>query len=70
MTEAKEANRTLVVCFIRQVSLSYKYDGQQQLTIDTDLAALRTFSRFLDMGTRHGRAAASRSTTAAMTPPN
>src|SRR5262249_22057629 len=37
-------------CFIRQVSLSYKYEGEKQLTIETDLAALRTFSRFLELG--------------------
>ena len=45
MELAKAQGRTLVVCFIRQVTLSYKYD--RKLTIDTDLAALRTFSRIL-----------------------
>ena len=34
------------------MNLSYKYDSEQQLTIETDLAALRAFSRFLDLG--HG----------------
>jgi amino acid transporter len=38
----------LVVCFIRQVSLSYKYD--EQMTLDTDPVAVRTFARFLDAG--------------------
>jgi amino acid transporter len=47
---AKRIGATLVVCFIRQVSLSYKYDSERRLTIDTDLAALKTFSRFLDLG--------------------
>jgi amino acid transporter len=47
---AKRQGATLVVCFIRQVSLSYKYDSERRLTIDTDLAALKTFSRFLDLG--------------------
>jgi hypothetical protein len=47
---AAEAHATLVVCFIRQVNLSYKYDGEQSLTIDSDQAALRAFSRFLDLG--------------------
>jgi amino acid transporter len=47
---AKGQGATLVVCFIRQVSLSYKYDSERRLTIDTDLAALKTFSRFLDLG--------------------
>jgi amino acid transporter len=47
LEEAKRAGKTLVVCFIREVTLSYKYD--RRLTIDTDLAALRTFSRFLTL---------------------
>jgi hypothetical protein len=46
LSEAKNLDAVLVVCFIRQVHLSYKYDERR--TIDTDLAALRTFSRFLD----------------------
>ncbi len=50
---AKEKGSTLVVCFIRQISLSYKYD-QTRLNIDTDIAALRTFSRFLDLGHQNG----------------
>ena len=37
----------LVVCFIRQVSLSYKYESEQKLGLDTDLAAQRTFARFV-----------------------
>jgi amino acid transporter len=49
LREAKQHDAALVVCFIRQVSLSYKHDGARgALTIDTDLAALRTFSRFLE----------------------
>lgn len=48
--EAKRIGGAVVVCFIRQVSLSFKYGAEQKLTIDTDLAALRTFSRFLDAG--------------------
>ncbi len=50
---AKEKGSTLVVCFIRQVSLSYKYD-KSRLNIDTDIAALKTFSRFLDLGHQNG----------------
>ena len=34
-----QPRRRLVVCFIREVSLSYKYDGEARLTIDTDQAA-------------------------------
>ncbi len=50
---AKETGSTLIVCFIRQISLSYKYEGRQ-LNIDTDIAALRTFGRFLELGHQHG----------------
>jgi amino acid transporter len=46
--EAKHSKAALVVCFIRQVSLGYKWD--QQLTIDSDLAAQRTFARYLELG--------------------
>jgi len=49
LAAAKRSGKSLAVCFIRQVSLSYKYDGRR-FTIDTDLAALRTFSRFLELG--------------------
>ena len=45
---AKSAGAALVVCFIRQVSLSVKWD--RPLSIDTDLAAQRTFVKFLDLG--------------------
>jgi len=47
---ARDAGAALVVCFIRQVSLSYKYEAEKRPGIDTDLAAQRTFARFLDMG--------------------
>ncbi|MBC8108736.1 MAG: APC family permease [Anaerolineae bacterium] len=50
METCKRRGAILVVCFIRQVNLSYKYDGEQKLTIDTDPAALKTFARFLDAG--------------------
>ena len=46
LAAAKQQDATLVVCFVREVALSYKYE--ERLTIDTDLAALRTFSHFLD----------------------
>jgi amino acid transporter len=51
---AKEANGILVVCFIRQVNLSYKYESESKLTIESDLAALKAFSRFLDLGHEMG----------------
>ena len=47
---AKSSNAVLVVCFVRQVSLSYKYGSEQMLGIDTDLAAQRTFASFLEVG--------------------
>ncbi|HEV8605148.1 MAG TPA: APC family permease [Tepidisphaeraceae bacterium] len=46
---AREQGAALVTCFIRQVSLSYKYEGEA-MSIDTDLAAQKTFQRFLEMG--------------------
>ena len=52
LAEAKQQDAALVVCFIREVSLSYKYEDR--LTIENDVAALRTFSRFLDLGHEAG----------------
>jgi amino acid transporter len=49
LAEAKRRDSALVVCFIRQVSLSYKY-GDENFTLDSDIAALKTFARFLDLG--------------------
>jgi len=54
LRRAKQSDAALVVCFIRSVSLSYKYDGEARLGIDTDLAAQKTFARFLDMGHEAG----------------
>lgn len=54
LAEAKAGGYTLVVCFIRQVSLSYKHEAGPKLTIDTDPAALRTFTRFLELGHEAG----------------
>ncbi|HUB25028.1 MAG TPA: amino acid permease [Tepidisphaeraceae bacterium] len=48
LTEAKATGSTLVVCFIRSINLSYKWD--RQLTMESDQAAIRTFARFLDIG--------------------
>jgi amino acid transporter len=49
MELARKRDAVLAVCFIRNVSLSYKYD-ERALTLDTDLAAQRTFARFLEIG--------------------
>ncbi len=46
---ARNRNAILVVCFIRNVNLSYKYD-ERRLTLDTDLAAQKTFAHFLKLG--------------------
>jgi amino acid transporter len=52
LLEAKSCGATLVVCFVRAVRLSYKWD--RQLTMDSDTSALRTFARFLDLGHEMG----------------
>ncbi|HVT89932.1 MAG TPA: amino acid permease [Tepidisphaeraceae bacterium] len=54
LREAVNTNSTLVVCFIREVQLSYKYDGEQRLTLETDQAAQKTFGRFLDLAHEAG----------------
>jgi amino acid transporter len=51
---AKQSDAALVVTFIRQVALSYKYRGEPRLHIDTDAAAQRTFARFLEWGYADG----------------
>jgi hypothetical protein len=50
LRQAQDSDAALVVCFIRQVNLSYKYESERKPTIETDAAALRTFSRFLEAG--------------------
>lgn len=42
----------LVVCFIRSVRLDYRWD--RALSMDTDMAALRTFAKFLELGHQFG----------------
>ncbi len=55
LIEAKNTDSTLVVCFIREVALSFKYEGQEnKLTIETDLAAQRTFARYLELAHQVG----------------
>jgi hypothetical protein len=51
---AKARDGALVVAFVRQVNLSYKYDAEQRLSLDTDVAAQRAFARFLDLGHEAG----------------
>lgn len=52
LEEARRNDCTLVVCFIRQVALSFQYN--KRLTIDDDMAALKTFARFLKLGHEMG----------------
>ncbi len=48
LTAAKQSGATLVVCFVREVALSFG-TNQSSLTIDTDPAALRVFARYLEL---------------------
>jgi amino acid transporter len=50
---ARQSHSTLIVCFVREVTLSYKYESRR-LNIDNDLAAVRTFSRILDAAHQMG----------------
>lgn len=54
LREAKALNAALVVCFIREVSLSYKVGDERRLTLDTDPAAQELFTDFLAHGHREG----------------
>jgi amino acid transporter len=47
LREAKRTGATLVVCFIRTIRIAYSWD--KILNMDTDVAALRVFARFLDL---------------------
>ena len=48
---AAQRGAALVVCFIRDVRLSFKYAaGETPGGLESDLAAQRTFARFLDLG--------------------
>ena len=51
---AKADNAALVVCFVREVALSYKVEAEMQLTLDTDPAAQALFTNFLEHGHRFG----------------
>lgn len=48
MLEAKARDAALVVCFVREVNLSYKWD--EKLSLDNDQAAQKAFARFLELG--------------------
>lgn len=52
LRRCKEQQAALVVCFIRQVALTFTID--RPLSIDSDLAAEKTFAKFLDLGHEMG----------------
>jgi len=54
MNRAAAERSALVVCFIREVSLSYKIEAERQLTLDSDPAAQALFADFLAHGHRYG----------------
>lgn len=54
LRRCKEGRAALVVCFIRQVNLSYRYGIDRPLSIDSDLAAQKTFAKFLEVGHEMG----------------
>jgi nucleotide-binding universal stress UspA family protein len=51
---AADENAALVVCFVRQVALSYKVEADARLTLDSDVAAQSLFTDFLSHGHRFG----------------
>lgn len=54
LAAAKAENAALVVCFVREVSLSYKVGDEGRLNLSTDLAAQELFTEFLEHGHREG----------------
>jgi K+-sensing histidine kinase KdpD len=54
LQEASNLQATLVVCFVREIQLSYKHGSEQKLSLDTDAAAQRTFARYLELGHEAG----------------
>ena len=51
---AQKEKASLVVCFIRDVALSYKVEAERHFTLDTDPAAQNLFRDFLSRGHRFG----------------
>jgi hypothetical protein len=54
LEQARTEGAALVVCFVRQVSLSYKVEAETKLTLDTDPAAQALFADFLAHGHEFG----------------
>jgi amino acid transporter len=53
MQVARAQDAALVVCFVRQVALSYKVEAETRLTLDTDPAAQALFTDFLEHGHKY-----------------
>lgn len=51
---AETEGAALVVCFVRQVALSYKVEAETRLTLETDIAAQQLIADFLNHGQKHG----------------
>jgi nucleotide-binding universal stress UspA family protein len=54
LAHARERGAALVVCFVREVALSQRHGADTRFRVDTDLAAQRTFTFYLDAGHRAG----------------
>jgi amino acid transporter len=54
LLRAKQEDALLVVMFVREVALSYKFEGEGRPNIDSDLAAQKTFARYLDLAHEAG----------------
>jgi K+-sensing histidine kinase KdpD len=52
LAEAKREHMALMVCFIRELHLSIKWE--ERLTAETDQAAQKIFARFLELGHEAG----------------
>jgi amino acid transporter len=50
LQKTKAENAALVVCFVREVALSYKVKAETRLNLDTDPAAQALFTEFLEHG--------------------
>ena len=53
MRHASEHGATLVICFVRELALGGQLEHAERFSIDTDPAAVRTFTRFLDLAHAH-----------------
>jgi amino acid transporter len=54
MEKARQGKTALVVCFVRELALSYMFKSEGRLTLDTDPAAQALFTEFLQYGYEYG----------------